>query len=276
MKRFYRSVWVSDVHLGRRDSQSQMFYSFLDSIKCDYLYLVGDIVDVWAMRRKWYWPKQYNEVLHKLLKRSRKGARVFYVPGNHDEFFREFEGLRFGDVEVVRDTIHETADGRRFFVTHGDQFDTVVLCHKWLSLLGDWAYSFVVSLNHVVNGVRRMLGMPYWSMSGAIKRRVKQAVNFITNFEDILVRDAQRHEVDGVICGHIHQPAMRKIGDIEYCNTGDWIENCTALVEHPDGKIELLWWHAEVDQRCGDMANTVTLPPVDPDVSQKPAAARSA
>lgn len=246
MKRFYRSVWISDVHLCTRDSQSELLHHFLDSIKCDYLYLVGDIVDVWALRKKWYWPKQYNEVLHRLLKRSRKGAKITYIPGNHDDFFRGFEGYRFGDVEIRLQAIHQTADGRRFLVMHGDEFDTIVRHHRWLAALGSRAYRYLIMLNRLVNVVRRWLGKPYWSFSGAIKRKVKQAVKFVSRFEEFLTRTAKEHEVDGVICGHIHQPQIREIDEILYCNTGDWVENCTALVEHEDGKLEILWWHHEM------------------------------
>ena len=250
MKKTYRSVWVSDVHLGSRDAQSELFHHFLDTIRCDHLYLVGDIIDVWALKKTWYWPKQYNEVVHKLLKRARKGAHVSFIPGNHDEFFREFIGYTFGDIQVVDDFIHETADGRRFLVTHGDRFDAAVRVHPWMAKLGDWSYRKLVVVNRAYNAVRRWFGKPYFSLSGAIKRRVKGAVKFLNNFEKILVNEAHRRDVDGVICGHIHQPAKRMMDDIEYCNTGDWIENCTALVEHEDGRLELIWWHEVVDERA--------------------------
>lgn len=243
MKKKYRSVWISDVHLGSRDAQSELFHHFLNTIRCDHLYLVGDIIDVWALKKSFFWPKQYNEVLHKLLKRSRKGAKVYFIPGNHDEFFREFIGYSFGDIEIVDDLIHETADGRRFLVTHGDRFDAAVRGHPWMAKLGDWGYRRLVVINRVYNAVRRWFGKPYFSLSGAIKRKVKGAVKFLNNFEKILAAEAHRRNVDGVICGHIHQPAQRTAGDVEYCNTGDWIENCTALVENEDGSLELVWWH---------------------------------
>lgn len=243
MKKTYRSVWISDVHLGSRDAQSELFHHFLDTIRCDNLYLVGDIIDIWALRKTWHWPKQYNEVVHKLLKRARKGARIFFIPGNHDEFFREFIGYTFGDIQVVDDMIHETADGRRFFVTHGDKFDAAVRGHPWMAKLGDWGYRRLVVVNRIYNAIRKRFGKPYFSLSGAIKRKVKGAVTFLNNFEKILAQEAHRREVDGVICGHIHQPVQRMMGDIEYCNAGDWIENCTALVEHDDGTLELIRWH---------------------------------
>ena len=247
---FYRSVWISDLHLCSRDCQADMVHSFLSSIKCDYLYLVGDIIDVWALRRRWHWPNAYNEVMHKLLKRSRKGARVIYIPGNHDEFFRGFVGYRFGEVKIVDRAIHETADGRRFLVMHGDEFDAVVRCRPWLTHLGDWAYRQTVVLNRLVNAVRRWLGKPYWSLSGAIKRKVKQAVKYLNHFEEVLTLEARRQNVDGIICGHIHAPAMREIDGVLYCNTGDWIEHCTALVEKENGELELIWWHDVMDERC--------------------------
>ncbi|HVP12724.1 MAG TPA: UDP-2,3-diacylglucosamine diphosphatase [Phycisphaerae bacterium] len=262
---FFRSVWISDVHLCSRDSQAEMVYSFLSRIKCDYLYLVGDIIDVWALRKKWCWPAQYNEVVHKLLKRSRKGARVIFVPGNHDDFFRQFAGLRFGEVKIELRTIHRTADGRRFLVTHGDEFDAAVHTHPWMAHLGDWTYQQLIVVNRLVNWVRRAMGLPYWSLSGAIKRKVKQAVKYLNNFETLLCEEARRQKVDGVICGHVHAAALRDLGGVLYCNTGDWIETCTALVEHMNGRLELIWWHEEMDARCGDMADRVSYASVEAD-----------
>lgn len=253
MSKFYRSVWISDIHLCSRDSRADLVHDFLSNIKCDYLYLVGDIIDVWALQKKWHWPAIYNEVIHKLLKRSRKGARVTFVPGNHDEFFRQFVGFKFGDVRIVMNVIHETADGKRLLVIHGDEFDAAVQGHRWLAHLGDWAYRHLIVINRIYNMTRAWFGKPYWSLSGAIKRRVKQAVKYLNNFEAILTDEARRRKVDGVICGHIHQPAVRQLGEILYCNTGDWIEHCTALVEHVDGRLELLWWHATVDDRSRDL-----------------------
>ena len=248
MKRFYRSVWISDVHLCTKDSQVELLYDFLDSIKCDYLYLVGDMIDVWALRKKWHWPNQYNEVVHKLLKRSRKGARVFYIPGNHDDFFRDFVGYEFGAVRIVSHAYHRTADGRRLLVLHGDEFDTVVRHHLWLSHLGSWIYRYVIGLNRMINAVRRLLGRPGWSLSGAIKRKVQQAVKHLANFEDLLIHEAKRQQVDGLVCGHTHQTDFRTVEGILYCNTGDWIESCSALVEHPDGSLEIIRWREELER----------------------------
>jgi len=259
MKVRYRSVWISDAHLSTRDARADLLYSFLDSIRVDYLYLVGDIIDIWALKKRWHWPPHYNELLHKLLKRSRKGARVFYIPGNHDEFFRQFVGYRFGDVQVVARAIHETADGRRFLVMHGDEFDSIVLYKPWLSHLGSWAYGYVIVLNRLVNWARRLCGRPYWSLSGAIKRKVQAAVRHLSSFEELLTREARRQQVDGVICGHTHQEAMRQIDGVLYCNTGDWVDSCTAVVEHADGRLELIRWEQEL-ARLAALEETATEP----------------
>lgn len=249
-RRFYRSVFLSDVHLCTRDAQVDVLYDFIDGMRCDYLYLVGDILDLWQLRKKWYWPQRYNDLLHKILKRSRKGAKVVFIPGNHDEFFRSFVGYQFGDMEVLLNTRHTTVDGKELLVMHGDEFDTVVQYHKWLSHLGSWAYNHLIVLNRVVNAVRRRFGKPYWSLSGAIKRKVKQAVNFANRFETLVIEKAKEEKVDGIVCGHIHQPAMREVEGILYCNTGDWVENCTALVEHTDGRLELVNWHKVMLERA--------------------------
>ena len=249
MKTFYRSVWISDIHLCSKESQAQVLYTFLDSIKCDYLYLVGDVIDVWALRNRWYWPRQYNEVVHKLLKRSRKGARVIYIPGNHDEFFRDFAEYKFGDVEIQLEAIHTTADNKRFLVLHGDAYDTIVRFRPWLSHLGCWASAYLIAVNRWINAVRRFFGRPAWSFSASVKRKVQNAVKHLTDFEDVVVKVAHRRCVDGVICGHTHEPALHESDGVMYCNTGDWVDNCTALVEHTDGRIELLWWREELEKR---------------------------
>ncbi len=246
MKREFRAVWISDVHLCARDAQADTLHDFLTSIRCETLYLVGDIIDIWAFQRKAYWPRQYNEVLHQLLKFSRKGTKVIFIPGNHDEFFREFIGYRLGDVEVVEDAFHETADGKKLWVVHGDQFDTAVVLHPWIARLGDMAYQPLIALNRLVNRIRAWRGKPYWSLSGAIKRKVKHAVKFLNGFEKIVLDETRRRKADGIVCGHIHQPAMRKMEEILYLNTGDWIENCTALVESHVGELKLLWWRDEM------------------------------
>jgi UDP-2,3-diacylglucosamine pyrophosphatase LpxH len=261
MKRSYRSVWISDLHLGTRDCRSHAVQALLDSIECEHLYLVGDIIDVWALKQKWYWPRHYNEILHTLLQQARAGAQVTFIPGNHDEYFRDFLGYPFGDIEIASHAYHDTADGRRFFVTHGDQYDGVVCYHRWLSRLGSLGYRYLVMLNRLTNAIRRKFGKPYWSLSGTIKRKVKRAVSYLTNFEEVLSKEARLRNVDGVICGHVHQPAARKIDGILYYNTGDWIENCTALVEHESGELEILHWRPEFGESGTHLPDATEMVP---------------
>lgn len=238
----FRALFISDVHLGTRGCQAEQFLDFLRHHDADVIYLVGDIVDGWQLRSSWYWPSTHNDVVQKLLRKARKGARLVYIPGNHDEFLRDFYGTHFGGVEVVADALHVGADGRRYHVTHGDNFDLVVRHARWLALLGDHAYRIALVLNTTFNVVRRRLGLPYWSLSQWAKLKVKNAVNYIGAFETTLTREAERHQVDGVICGHIHHAAMRDIGSLRYINCGDWVESCTAVVEHPDGRFEIVSW----------------------------------
>lgn len=238
----FRSIWISDVHLGTRGCNSELLLDFLRSTESDYLYLVGDIVDIWRMRRSWFWHQAHNDVIQKLLRKARKGTRVIYVPGNHDESFRDFAGHRFGRVAVLKDTIHTMADGRRFLVMHGDQFDGIVKYAKWLAFVGDRAYNYALTLNLWFNVVRRRLGFPYWSLSAYLKHKVKNAVEYISNYEKAVVAEARRRGVDGVVCGHIHSAEICEFDDILYCNDGDWVESCTALVEHTDGTLEILRW----------------------------------
>jgi UDP-2,3-diacylglucosamine pyrophosphatase LpxH len=241
-KTYYRSVWISDTHLCSRDCRVEYLLSFLKSVKCEYLYLVGDFIDVWQLKRRWYWPQAFNNVVHKVLAKSKKGAKVTYIPGNHDEFFRNFIGYQFGGVQIRDKAIHVTADGRRMLILHGDEFDMVVQYNKWLALIGSAAYDYLVTMNRVLNLGRRKLNMPYWSLSAAIKRKVKNAVTYIGKYEAAMVHEARKENVDGIICGHIHQPAVKQIDGLLYCNTGDWVENCTALVEDEDGKLSIIHW----------------------------------
>ena len=238
----YRSLFISDLHLGTKGCQADLLLDFLKHTDADTIYLVGDIVDGWRLSSGWYWPQSHNDVVQKLMRKVRKGARMIYVPGNHDEFAREYAGLTFGGVEVMRHAIHVTADGRRFLVTHGDEFDIVVRHARWLALLGDWAYEVALTTNRWFNAVRRRLGFPYWSFSAWAKLKVKNAVNFIGSFEDALSEQAVRHDVEGVVCGHIHHAAIRAINGVTYVNTGDFVESCTGVVEHHDGRLEILRW----------------------------------
>jgi UDP-2,3-diacylglucosamine pyrophosphatase LpxH len=238
--RRFRTIFLSDVHLGARASQAQALLDFLRDHEADTIYLVGDIIDGWALRKGWYWPQAHNDVVQKLLRKARKGARIIYVPGNHDEFLRNYYGTHFGGIEVVADAMHETADGRRFLVVHGDEFDFVIRHARWLAYLGDWAYDVAILFNRWVSIVRRKLGLTYWSLSAWAKLKVKNAVNVISKFEDQLIAEAAKRGADGVICGHIHHAALREMGGITYVNTGDWVESCSAVVEHEDGRLEIL------------------------------------
>ncbi len=240
--RRYRTVFISDVHLGTRGCQAELLLDFIRHVECETLYLVGDIVDGWRLKGGWYWPQAHNDVVQKILRLARKGVNVIYVPGNHDEFAREYCGTHFGGLVVSHDAIHVTADGRRMLVVHGDEFDGVVRYAKQLSLLGDWAYAIVLGLNTWFNRLRRRLGFGYWSLSAYLKGKVKNAVQFIANFEDALADEARRRGVDGVICGHIHKAELRDVRGVLYANDGDWVESCTALVEHSDGRLEILEW----------------------------------
>jgi UDP-2,3-diacylglucosamine pyrophosphatase LpxH len=213
------------------------------------MYLVGDIIDGWRLKKKFYWPAAHNDVVGRLMKRARRGTRMVYIPGNHDEMFRQFAGLDFGGIAIRRKAIHETADGRRLLVLHGDEFDAITLGHRWLAHVGDFAYNTLMALNRWTSAVRRRLGMPYWSLSKHAKAKVKNAVNFISNFEEVVAHAAGSRGVDGVICGHIHTAEIREIEGITYYNDGDWVEGCNALVEHHDGRMELLHWADVVNAR---------------------------
>ncbi len=240
--RHYRTVFLSDIHLGTRGCQAGILLDFIRGMECETLYLVGDIIDGWKLKSGWYWPQSHNDVVQKVLRMARKGTRVIYIPGNHDDRVRDFCGVHFGGVIVARDAIFETAAGKRYLVTHGDEFDGVINHAKWLAFLGDWAYRALLSLNTTWNLVRRRMGFGYWSLSAFVKVKVKNALQFIENFEAAVADEARRRGVDGVICGHIHKAEMRMIGGIEYINDGDWVESCTALVEHADGRLELISW----------------------------------
>lgn len=240
--RRYRTLWISDVHLGTRGCQAGLLLEFLRHTDSEVLYLVGDIIDAWQLRKSWYWPERHNEVLRLLLRKARQGTRVIYIPGNHDEFFRDYLHLNLGGVALLEDAVHETADGRRFLVIHGDAFDGVVTTARWLAHLGDAAYQVALRANTLFNHARRRLGYPYWSLSSYLKHKVKNAVSFISSFEQALVEAARERRLDGVICGHIHHPELREIEGMLYANDGDWVESCSALAEHDDGRLELVRW----------------------------------
>ncbi len=238
----HRSIFVSDLHLGTRASQAEAFIDFLKHNDADTIYLVGDIVDFWRVRRGPIWLQSHNDVMQKLLRKVRKGSRIVYIPGNHDEALREYCGNWFGGIEIVHDSIHVTANGKRMLIMHGDEFDVVVRYAKWIAFLGDHSYELALKCNAPLNWARKRLGLGYWSLSAYLKLRVKQAVNFIGEFEKVLAAEADRRQVDGVICGHIHHAADRMIDGVHYLNCGDWVESCTAIVEDRDGNLLLVRW----------------------------------
>ena len=235
-----RTVFISDIHLGTPGCQAEALLDFLRDVECDTLYLVGDIIDGWQLRRSWYWPQAHNDVVQKLLRKARKGTRVIFVPGNHDEFARRYVMHNFGGVDVVDEAMHVTADGRKLWVTHGDHFDGVIQCARWLAVLGDMAYEFILKVNRWFNSARARLGLPYWSLSRYLKLKVKRAVSYVSDFESAVAREARKRGADGVVCGHIHHAEMREIDGVLYCNDGDWVESLTALVEHRDGRLEII------------------------------------
>lgn len=255
-----RSVWISDVHLGFRGCQAEALLHFLHSVETDYLYLVGDIIDFWNLRKTPYWPQLHTNVIRSILGKAKHGTRVIYIPGNHDEVMRDWTGQVFGNVEIHRDIIHTTADGKKLLILHGDEFDVVVKHSRMLANLGSWAYDKLLSLNYHVNAIRRLFRFSYWSLAAWLKLKVKNAVSYIGSFESALAHLAKEKGVDGVVCGHIHHAEVRQIGDVLYCNDGDWVESCTTLLEHPDGRLELLDWTAEFERH-----RQAQLKPVAPD-----------
>lgn len=240
----YRAVFISDLHLGTAGCQAAALLDFLRHHPSQNLYLVGDIIDGWQLRRRWFWPQAHNDVVQKLLRRARKGCRVVFVPGNHDEFARQFHGHHFGGIEVLNEAVHITADGRQLWVVHGDHFDGVIQCVKWLAYVGDNLYEFTLRLNRHLNSLRARLGLPYWSLSQYLKHKVKTAVNYVSDFESAVAAEARSRGYQGVVCGYIHRPEMRHIGGTLYCNDGDWVESLSALVEHLDGRLELVHWQS--------------------------------
>jgi UDP-2,3-diacylglucosamine pyrophosphatase LpxH len=242
-----RTIFLSDIHLGTRACQAERLLDFLKAYDSDHLFLVGDIVDFWAMRRRGvYWSAAQNTLVQKILKRARHHVQVVFVPGNHDEAAREHVGTSFGNIRVAHDLVHVTADGKRYLVLHGDEFDQVTRYARGLAILGDHAYAAVVRLNLALSWLRRTLGIPgYWSLSGYAKRKVKSAVDFVFGFEEAVARHARERGVDGVICGHIHCATIRDVHGIRYVNCGDWVDSCTAIVEHADGRLELVKWGAQ-------------------------------
>ena len=238
----FRAIFISDLHLGTPSCQAARLLDFLRHTDSKDLYLVGDIIDGWQLKRRWFWNQSHNDVIQKVLRKARKGTKVTYVAGNHDEAMRHFLGVAFGGIDIRAEAVHVTADGRRLLVIHGDLFDAVVQGAKWLAHVGDWLYLFTLKLNQWFNHARAQLGLPYWSLAQFLKHRVKNAVSYIGNFEEALANEARRRHFDGVVCGHIHKAEIRDIGGILYCNDGDWVESLTALVELESGELRIIDW----------------------------------
>ena len=238
----YRTIWISDVHLGTPGCQAERLLDFLKHHESDRLYLVGDIIDGWQLKRRWYWTQAHNDVVQKILRKARKGTRVTYIAGNHDEGARQFIGLAFGGIDIRDEAVHTMADGRKFLVVHGDLYDAVVLYAKWLAIVGDHLYAFILKLNRWFNHIRAKLGFDYWSLSQYLKHKTKNAVNFMTQFETAVAMEARKRGFQGVVCGHIHRPQIRQINGITYCNDGDWVESLSALVETFEGELRIVEW----------------------------------
>lgn len=243
----FRSVWISDVHLGTKGCKADYLDNFLAAIKCKHLYLVGDIIDGWCMGRgPTYFPQEHVNIIRRFLNKARKGTNIYYIIGNHDEFLRRYHDFfdkDLGNISIDNEFEHTTVDGRRLWVIHGDLYDGVIRYHKWVSHLGDRGYQLLIWLNRYFNVIRRCFGAPYWSLSAFLKHKVKRAVEFINSFETTVAKECERRRYDGVVCGHIHHAEIKQIGNITYYNDGDWVESCTALVEHHDGRMELIQWH---------------------------------
>jgi UDP-2,3-diacylglucosamine pyrophosphatase LpxH len=258
----FRSVFISDIHLGFKGCSAGFLLDFLRRVETDNLYLVGDIIDLWSLQRTFFWPQAHNDVIRTILGKAKHGTRVVYIPGNHDRLFRDYDGWVFGNVEVRRDAIHTTADGRRFLLLHGDEFDSVIRASPLLESLGNRAYAAVLRLNRYVNAARRRFGYPYWSLAAFLKHRVKNAVSYVANFERAVAFEARRRGVDGMICGHIHRAEISEIEGIAYCNDGDWVESCTTLVEDYRGRLSLLRWTETVEVLIGEDSLGVDVPAI--------------
>ncbi len=240
---YHRTLWLSDMHLGTRGCDANKILDFLNKNNANTIYLVGDIIDGWRLSRRFFWPQNHNDVVECLLQKIRTGTRIIYICGNHDEFLRPYIGNSIGGIDLVDEFIHQTADGRSFIVIHGDKFDAVTQYHKWIALLGDVSYDTLIVLNRFLMRFRHWLGLRHWSLSAFITRRVKQATCFISKYENTIVKECHENGYDGIICGHIHHATIKTINDIVYCNTGDWVESCTALAEDFSGNLSIIDWH---------------------------------
>ena len=254
----YRTIFISDLHLGSKGCQSSMLLDFLRNTRSDYLYLVGDIIDGWRLKNKWFWPQEHNDVVQKILRKARHGTKVYYVSGNHDELVRKFVPINLGEVNIVNEVIHITADNKKLLILHGDKFDAIIRVAPWLAHLGDYAYDFALWINVTLNKIRKALGYKYWSLSKFLKLKVKKAVSYINRYEEVVANYAFKKNMNGVVCGHIHHASDRIIGDVHYYNDGDWVENCSALVEHFDGKLELIYWKDIIETYEGSQLSSPT------------------
>ena len=255
----YRAIWISDVHLGTAGCQAKYLLDFLKHNEADKFYLVGDIIDGWQLRKRWYWPQSHNDVVQKLLRKARKGTEVIFIPGNHDEMARQFFGMNLGDIRIEEEVLHVMADGRRLWITHGDLFDGVMQYAKWLAYVGDTLYIFILWVNRWFNKIRSRMGLNYWSLSQYLKHSVKNAVSFIADFEQIMAREARIRGCDGVVCGHIHKAEIRMIDDILYCNDGDWVESLTALVEDMNGELRIVHWPIILEDKKESLTMNVEI-----------------
>lgn len=241
-----RTAWISDVHLGNKDCKAEYLLEFLDTVRCEKLYLVGDIVDLWSLNRSFHWPATHSQVIHKIIDKARDGCQVIYIPGNHDSTFREYAGEKMGAIEIHQQHVHITAQGKQFLVVHGDEMDSAIRFSELAKFFGDHAYDFLLFLNRLINGMRKQTGHNYWSLAGYIKSRINNAKTAITTFENAAMEMAGKNGFDGIICGHIHHPNIRTMNNIHYCNDGDWIENCTAMIETRDGKFKIIHWSDKI------------------------------
>src|SRR5208282_3808657 len=255
-----RALFLSDIHLGTRACRAEHLLSFIREYDSEYIFLLGDIIDFWAMSRGVYWPAQHNTIVQKILKKARHQTQVVLIPGNHDEALREYVGSSFGNITLAREYIHTTADGKRYLLLHGDEYDQVTTYHRWISILGDVSYTFLIHLNRLLSLLRRKFGVSgYWSLADYAKRNVLQAVSFISNFEDAVAHNVKHRGLDGAICGHIHTPVIKQIGDVTYANCGDWVDSCSAIVEHHDGRLELVRQLQTINQPIIDIAEEETI-----------------
>jgi UDP-2,3-diacylglucosamine pyrophosphatase LpxH len=263
-RRSHRTIFISDTHLGTRGCKAEALADFLAHNECGTLFLVGDIVDGWQLKRRWYWNQAQSRVVAEILAKVDNGTRVIFVPGNHDEFARDYAGRLFAGIEIADEMVYETADGRRLLVLHGDRFDGVIACAKWLAHMGDWSYGVALRWNDLLFAARKKLGLPYWSLSAWLKHKVKNAVEYISRFEEVVAAEAAKRGVDGVVCGHIHHAEIRRIGDVLYLNDGDWVESCSALVEDARGNLEILRWASPPQRNTSQASAEAAVPALIP------------